>query len=430
MFAGRFEYLAPDRGPIRSGDCQFAFDERTATIAGGGASMAFDLGDVEACESNDFQIRLALFTGHAVILTRFGKAFSDMERQLREAYRSRLVQCLLVSDLDEVARFTGRVHLDSSARSCDGPAELRLYESNLAVLPDVGTGFQWRLADIDAVEFDERDYAVAITSGAERLAAGRLAKRTGELADRLGSRIAALRDRSARALHRVFPFLDPEAFARLAAAMPEGRSASVADVGRLHRLVEPTLLGSVVDAALTPHVQALARRAAGPWFAGFKIIRQEPAAADEPVADYADGAEATPPADDVVGERLAAGDGLELLFWFFFPLAAPGARDATHVAWEATSRGGRATYLFRLPLGEPVASAVNAINQGLLAVNFRREPVYLDAARLESDHRYRHYAIAARRMPELRRIREAFAGRVVHTTPDAWSTRLDALLAG
>jgi hypothetical protein len=459
-FTGRFDYLSPGRGATRSGDCQISFDERTVTLATSGPPLAFDLGDIDAFESGDYQVgpplafdlgdidafesgdyqvRLSLFSGHDLVLTRFAKAFQDMERQLREAYRDRLVQCLLVSDLDEVARFAGCVELESPIHRCSGPAEIRLYESNLAVLPDSGTGFQWRLGDIDRVEFDDASYAVRLVSGAGQLTVGRLAKRTGELAERTRSRITALHERSARALHRVFPFLSPDQFPRLAALLRESTSASIADIAELHPLVQLTLLETVVDAGLKAYIGALASRATSPWFAGFKIIRQE-STAGEGLAGGEDeegggGRRAQADARATVegpapraGSVLDAGDGLELLFWFFFPIGGTEGRP-THLAWEATSRGGRATYVFRLAAGRPVADSVARMNRGLVALNFRREPVYLDASRLESEHRYRHYAIALRKVRDLGIVRESFVGRAIHTSLPAWAQQLDELLA-
>ena len=78
--------------------------------------------------------------------------------------------------------------------------------------------------------------------------------------------------------------------------------------------------------------------------------------------------------------------------------------------------------------GEPVEPAVLAINRGLVALNFRREPVYIDARTLESALRYRHYAIAQRKVPDLARVRQAFAGRAIHTGHAAWLRQLDAVM--
>ncbi len=200
--------------------------------------MAFDLGDIDAVSPGEFDARLTLYTGHDLRLLRFGKSYQDLVRQLLEAYRDRLVTCLLVGDLDEVTRFTGRVDLDSPAHACAGPAEIRLYESNLAVLPDAATGFQWRLADLTAVEFDQAAYTIVLSRQGERLTIGRLAKRTGELADRVRSRITALNERTARTLHALFPFLSPGEFVRVAGLMHDGGCAAVPDVGAIHPSIE------------------------------------------------------------------------------------------------------------------------------------------------------------------------------------------------
>jgi hypothetical protein len=418
-YAGQFEFVSPGTGGAQAGACEFSFDERTATLVpADGPPLAFDLGDVDAFEAGDWDVRLALYGGQTLVLRRFGKALGDLARELLEAYRGRLVQCLLVSDLNEVARFNGRVQLQSPDRACAGRAEIRLYESNLAVLPDAAAGFQWRLADLSAVEFDEASYAVVFSCGAERLTVGHLAKRTSELADRVRSRITAMNQRTARTLHALFPFLEPGQFRQAAGLLRDGACVPVTKLDAVHASIRQILIDKVVDGDLKPYVKALTERASGhEWHAGLKVIRRATDEAAEPTEE---------PRDPAIFE---AGDGLEVLYWFFFPLAA-GQGGASHVAWEATSREGRATYLFRLQPGEPVEQAATAINRGLVALNFRREPVYLEARALESELRYRHYAIAARKVPDVGLVRRAFAGRAIHRTPASWASQIDAMLAG
>ena len=444
-YAGQFEFVSPGKGGEHAGACEFSFDERTATLVPAqGPPLAFDLGDIDTFEAGDWDVRLTLYTGQTLTLRRFGKALRDLARELLDAHRGRLVQCLLVSDLDEVARFNGRVQLQSPDRACEGPAEIRLYESNLAVLPDAALGFQWRLADIAAVEFDEVNYAVVFSSGGERLTVGQLAKRTGELGERARSRITALNERTARTLHALFPFLDPSQFRLAASLLRDGACASTAKLCAVHASIESVLIDKVVDGELKPYVQALAERTSGQeWYAGLKVIRRdraesggatEPPVADEAAEPAALAAEEVPPAEAPASEQprdpaiFEAGDGLEVLYWFFYPLAA-GKGGATHVAWEATSREGRATYLFRLNPAEPCERAIASINRGLVALNFRREPVYLDARTLESELRYRHYAIAQRKVPDMRRVRQAFAGRAIHRTSASWAKQIDAVLS-
>jgi len=112
------------------------------------------------------------------------------------------------------------------------------------------------------------------------------------------------------------------------------------------------------------------------------------------------------------------------------------------VAWEASSRGGRATYFFRLvdpareaelanPARSPatVEAALRRLDRVLGMLNFRRRPIYLSDDELERDPKFHRYAIAARRIPELREVRAAFVGRAVHSSLEAWQGQVKAILA-
>jgi hypothetical protein len=76
-----------------------------------------------------------------------------------------------------------------------------------------------------------------------------------------------------------------------------------------------------------------------------------------------------------------------------------------------------------------VDAAVHRLNRGIALLNFRREPIYLPDDSLELQPRFRRYAIAARKIPVLRELRNQFLGRAIHTTPEAWRKQLQALLA-
>jgi hypothetical protein len=123
--------------------------------------------------------------------------------------------------------------------------------------------------------------------------------------------------------------------------------------------------------------------------------------------------------------------------------AAPEAKaPADLVAWESTSRSGRATYFFRIllqdqagqlldPTRAPAAleSAIQRLNRALILLNFKREPIYLSDESFETQPRYRRYAIACRKIPVLRQLRTSFLGRALHTSPEAWQKQVQSILA-
>ena len=252
-FSGKYQYLDPKVSASQGGPCRLSFEAETLTLSpASGPPLTIDLGDIDIFLPGDYELTLTLYDGKRIVLNQFGKTFQNLAHDLLEAYRQRLVQCLLLEDLEEIARFEGFARLESATRAFSSPAEFRLYKSNLAVLPTQATGLQWRLADIDGVQFDPAGYCVTVEAGGERLLVTKLAKRTEEFRDRLTQASQELSEQGAGALHKLFPFLTPDQFTAAATLMKEGRAASLARLRAIHPKTEPALATNVVDAAQKP----------------------------------------------------------------------------------------------------------------------------------------------------------------------------------
>lgn len=440
---GKFQYLGQGGAVTQEGACRIHWDAQTLTLTPtAGAALAFDLGDLDAVTAAEWEVRLPLYTGRTIVLRQLGKSYETLAHDLTEAYRNRTVQCLLLEDMAEVARFSGTFEwTGNSVETQSGSAEIRLYKSNLAVLPAASRSFQWRLADIDQVTLDSAAYEVRLESGDSRLKITRLAKRTEEFADKLQETMNALATSSAQALHGMFPFLDPDQLQSCASLLREGRSAPLAGLAAIHKQIPAALAANAVDKDLKPYYdQLLSRAARGMGYVGFKLIRPEDAGSAAPDDDTA-GAEDADSTDNMGAADAGAPD---TLYWFLFPMAAKSgdSRPANVVAWEASSRSGRATYFFRLvsparaaELADParaasvVDGAVRRLNMVLAMLNFRRRPIYLSDDELAMDPRFHRYAIAARRLPEVREVRGNFLGRALHTSPEAWQAQVESILS-
>jgi hypothetical protein len=252
-----------------------------------------------------------------------------------------------------------------------------------------------------------------LTSSAGRISISKLAKRTDEFNGGLNGAMAALRTQAADALHRTFPFLNPDQLQRLAALLPEGRSVRLGAMSELHSKLPDALKTIAVSPSHKPYFDELSKRASSDGLlAGFKFIRE-----DEEGAEGEEGGDSGGEADAPRGE-----DGKpQLFFWFFFPI-----RDRSILAWEATTGSGRATYFFRYE-GDP-GQAAQQLTRGLALVNFRREPVYLSDEALEMQQRFHRYAIGARKLPDLRALRSAYLGRAMHSSLENWSQQLDKVI--
>ena len=444
-FAGKYQHLNAQGSPLQAGPCRVSFDDEALTLAPvSGSPVVFDLGDIDAFLPGDYELTLTLYTGEKLALNQFGKAFQDLTYHLREAYCQRLVRCLLLEDLEEIARFDGVLRVKSAGQDSATPAEFRLYQSNLAVLPATASGFQWRLADIDSVRFDAATWTTTVESEGATLTITKLGKRTEEFTNRLEEAILAIKERSAQVVRLLFPFLAPEQLQQAVVALKEGRAAPLSNLRAIDPRIERALLANAVDATLEPYFDVLTKHAAPSLLsAGFKVGRPDEGdetEAGEAESDGNGGEGAQGSEETATPDRL----DLPILYWFFFPLVAKSATSAPGnvVAWEFTSASGRATYFFRLVppeqaglLHDPskssavVVDALQNLNRAIVLLNFRREPIYLSDDSLELQPRFRRYAIACRKIPELRRLRSSFLGRALHTSLDAWQGQLDAFLA-
>ena len=390
-YSGKYQYLDASGGTIGQGPCQLSFDAGACIVTPAGSTpLAFDLGDVDRATPAEWDLQLTLYTGRTVVLQQFGGAFSRMSEELLAAWRDRTVQCLLLEDLEEVARYQGAAN--------GAPAEIRIFKSNLAVLPLAGTPIQWRLAEIDSCAFDQAAYSIVLQSAGQRLVLSRLARKTDEAFGNLRQTIDALHTQAAGALRDLFPFLDADALQRAQQAMPEGRSCPIPSLAAIHPNLPDALRARAVDESLTPYFESLHHRSIAPPLAGFKFTAALGQNAPDP------------------NEEDAAEPDAPLFFWYFFPLAR------NIVAWEATTGTGRATYFFRADA--PFETAVASLTRGLALVNFRREPIYLPETSLLQQPRFQRYAIGARKLPDLRALRAAYLGRAIHSSLETWLTQV------
>jgi hypothetical protein len=74
--------------------------------------------------------------------------------------------------------------------------------------------------------------------------------------------------------------------------------------------------------------------------------------------------------------------------------------------------------------------SVQRLTRALALISFRREPVYLPDRSLEEQPRFHKYAIAARKISEVRTLRAAYAGRAIHSSLEPWQSQAETILNG
>lgn len=456
-FSGKFEYLDPSGRVIQSGACNLTIEgDEFRLLPETGSALVLDLGDIDVFSPGDYRISLKLYTGNSIALSHLGKTFQNLCDNFQEAYHKRLLQCLLLEDLEEIERFDGFVQLDSSGDHFSGPAQLRICRSNLVILLHTAGGLHWRLSDIEGIDFNEAAYRLELRSGTERIFITKLAKRTREFMECLKTAMNDLSEKSAVILRSLFPFLSPDQFMQLTGFMREGRAIDVSRMAAVHPRIKQVLTEKTVIGSLKPYFDFLEKRLAveGSFFTGFKMIRpegqddREGGEANKIAGGEKDKAVPEEPEEESnsktdAGREENDNTQKQVIHWYFFPLSIkPDLKGPANVAaWEATSHSGRATYFFRInpagansgiieaaKAGDTVESTIQRLNRALVLLNFRREPVYLSDDVLAAQLSYHRYAIACRKLPVLRELRASYLGRVIHTTPEDWEKQVNELL--
>ena len=109
----------------------------------------------------------------------------------------------------------------------------------------------------------------------------------------------------------------------------------------------------------------------------------------------------------------------------------------------AIATGGNATYFFRIlsrkdyagiggnknELDGKVDSMISRMNELMLDINFRREPIFLSDEALQKEPKYARYKFAAGKIPSLKDLRQRFIGRVIHSSSEQWKSNVLALLS-
>jgi len=108
-------------------------------------------------------------------------------------------------------------------------------------------------------------------------------------------------------------------------------------------------------------------------------------------------------------------------------IAPSSAKPVAGVEWAVAEGEAAATFFYNIVGDE--AGFIRQLNRAVEAVEFHREVVSLPEDELSRPSNSA-YAMAVRRTPALRFMRDNLAGRVVHSSPDAWATGMQALMVG
>lgn len=378
-----------------------------------GEPLFLALRDILEISEDDYKIHLNLTSKEKLTIFNLGYKYEDFLRIL-----SRLRNEILLKDMlmQETLRKSGVesefVHFEENGQELQkGKCEPRLYETALVIIPEKGELIRIPYSDI--LEIQVEDFQLAITTDfGEKLVFSRMGKHFDPFTKTLSDLMNELSLKVQSSLKELLPEADPSVIRRVARFMKEGKAAKRSDLESISPDLWVELEKKLEAAGIKEEYDFL------------KSLSQK-----EKMC---------------IGlKRGLLGDLTGEYIWFLIPVYSTNPQQPGNaVAMEAISGEGRgkATYFFRIvsrkdypnfksidELHREADNFIKRINRCMLAINFRREPIYLPDERLE-EPQYQKYKFAIAKIPALRQLRQLFIGRVIHSSPEQWKNDVMDLL--
>lgn len=409
-------YSLSDEGgkEIAKGEAQARLDEKNLSILPKfGQALFFPFRDILEISESNYKVYFILTSKEKLVLFNLGYRYEDFLRVLSKLRNEILLKDML---MHETLRKSGLkaefVYIDDNGKEKQrGKCESRLYETALVIIPEKGEFM--RIPYSDLLEIDEENYTLIITTEfGEKIIFSKMGEQFDPFKRTLSEIINELSLKVQSSLKELLPKANPSIIRRAARFMKEGKAARRSDIESISPELWIELEKKLEVAGVKEEYDFL------------KSLAQK-----EKMS---------------IGlKRGLLGDLTGEYIWFLIPIYSTNPKEPGNVvAMEATSAegGGKATYFFRIvsrkdypnfknieDLHKEVDGFINQINRSMLAINFRREPIYLPDEELE-EPRYAKYKFAIQKIPALQTLRSLFIGRIIHSSPEQWKNDVMDLL--
>lgn len=369
--------------------------------------------DILNTSAVDYKVELTLGLDEKAVLSKLGYRYDDFLRVFYRLRNEMLLKDMLMHESlrksgveAEVSRFD-----ESGTEKSTGKCNLRLYETGIVIMPEKDDIIRIPYCDIEEVK--ESDYNITIrTEYDEGFVFSKMARQFDPFKKTLSDLMNELGVKVQESLKELMPEANPLVIRKAARYMREGKSARRSDIEAISPELWAELEKKLEVAGIKEEydfLNSLSQRE--------KIC---------------------------IGlKRGLLGDLTGEYIWFLIPIYSTSPTEPGNaVAMEAASSEGtgKATYFFRLvsresypkfksieDLHNTADAFIKRINRSMIAINFRREPIYLPDEKL-NEPQYQKYKFAIARIPALRELRELFIGRVIHRTEEQWKEDVMDLL--
>jgi len=475
--------LTPGGQKVGSGKAKAIIDfdkEELSVKPSFGEVLVIPLNEILDIRGTDYKINLTLASGEKLVLSELGYAYEDFLRVLTKLRADVAQKEMLMKEAEKKAPVEAFFVYSTSSGDiiAKGDCKLALYETGLVVISESGTPMRFPYSDIS--QFSEDDFTLLMqTEDDEKLRFSKMGRQFDPMKTALSQVLNELSVNAQTLLREMLPSADQLAIRKIAALMKDGKAVRKSDIEAISPKAWIDLEKKLAEAGMKAEydfLKSISRQekicvgikrglmggltgdyiwflapvySTDPGKPGNAIAmeayslkppeeKKEPASSEKPSNKGVYG-RGGGPAIAVMPQQVAGAASMPASPDSYYPDLKELTQDAAD-AEKPLDAGGKATYFFRIAgreeyqksknqdeLDKQVDALIKTINRCMLAINFRREPIYLDEEKLE-ESQYKKYRLAVQSIPALQTLRQLFIGRVIHSSPKQWEKDVKNLL--
>jgi hypothetical protein len=411
-------------------------NEKLSILAKFGEAIQLSLVDITEISLGEYRVDMILSSREKLSVFDLGYKFGDFVSNLFNLRNEMILKYLLMNESIKKSGIWGDLAIvdESGTEKRFETCEVRLYETSMVFIPRTREPIRVHFSNI--AKADAKDYALSITTESNQtFTMSKMGREFDSTSRDLSEAINTLNLQTLSLLKDLIPFADPSVLRRVSRLLRDGMAARRTDI----ESISPE-----VWAALEKNLEQTSS-----W-SGYQHLKSM--ARQDKIA---------------IGiKRGLMGDLTGNYIWLLVPIHSKNPELGNAIALEAvripttnqkenetpetvqsvedtgTSKGGNATYFFRMVGRKEYAGFANnnkefdaiidnmisTMNQVMLDINFRREPIFLPESTLRTDPRYARYRFAADNIPSLKYLRHHFVGRIIHSSFEQWKSDVMNLL--
>jgi hypothetical protein len=418
--------LSDEGGTISGGPATGRIDEENVSIIPKlGEAILFSPREILEFAEGDYSIDLLLTSKERLTITKLGINFENFLRILSKARNDVVMKDMLMQESLVLGGLKGLYELNGRSGNC----ELRLFEAGLVLAVERGEPLRFQYSNVAGIS--EGDYSLTLTmENGEKLTISKMGGQHEPFKKALNDAMNKLTLKTQELIKGFTPGIDSSSLRRAARLMRDGKAARKADLDAISPAIWRGLEKKMEETGILEEyrfVSSLAQKEK--LCAGFKRGLM-----GDFTGDYIWILAPVPASNAVILEAVTVGEGetVEPLQSAEGEAAGEEPKDE-----EVNKSGGRwATYVFSIvprsqypaeDMGAALDAFIRSLNDCMLSINFRREPIFTSDEDLELPGNIKYW-YSVQKLPLLRELRARFVGRAIHVNKEQWQKAVKDLL--